>query len=138
MCLEQTKRVRNSRARSTETRGDGFLGHAELVDELAERVCLFDCVEIRALQVLHQGKLELIAIGQVTDDSRDPLQAGKLCGPDSPLASDQLIAVQGLGDEHGLKHPVLADADGKLFDRFLADPAPGLVRVARDARNRDV
>ena len=34
--------------------------------------------EILALEVLDEGQLELLAVGELADDGRDPLEAGQL------------------------------------------------------------
>ena len=68
---------------------------------------LLDRVEVRALDVLDEGQLELIAIGELADDRRDPLEAGQLGGPDATFAGDELIAVEDLGHEDRLEHAVV-------------------------------
>ena len=35
-----------------------------------------DRIEILALEVLDEGELELVAVGQLPDDRRDPVQPG--------------------------------------------------------------
>ena len=57
-------------------------------------------------------------------------------GPHAALAGDELVAVEGLGDEHRLEHAVLADACRELLEHRVVDPVARLVRVRRDARER--
>ena len=95
------------RARPTRV-GDVVLGEPELVDQLAVGVGRLDRVEVRALEVLDERELELVAIGELADDGRDALEAGGLGGAQPALAGDELVAVDGLGDEDRLEHAVLA------------------------------
>ena len=71
---------------------------------------LLDRVEVRALEVLDEGQLELLPIGELADDRRDALEAGEPGRPEPALAGDELVAVEGLGDEDRLEDAVLADA----------------------------
>ena len=48
----------------------------------AEGVGLLDRVEVLALEVLDERELELLAVGELADDRRDPLEAGELAGPE--------------------------------------------------------
>ena len=73
-----------------------LLRQPELVDQLPEGERLFDRVQVFALEVLDEGKLELVAIGDLADDDRDPLEPGELRGAEPPLPGHDLIAVEGL------------------------------------------
>ena len=64
------------RARPTRV-GDVVLAEAELVDELPVGVGRLDRVEVLALEVLDERELELLAVGELADDRRDPLEAGR-------------------------------------------------------------
>ena len=103
------------RARPTRVASSSWL-NAELVDQLAVGVRLLDRVEVRALEVLDERQLELLAIGELADDRRDALQAGQPRGADAALAGDELVAVEGLGDEDRLDDAVLADARGERLE----------------------
>ena len=111
--VEQPERVRDGRARPADATGDLFVGEPELVDEPAEALGRFDRVEVLALQVLDQRDLELRAVVELADDRRDPLEAGRDGRSQAPLPGDELVAVDGLGDEDRLQDPVLADARGQ-------------------------
>ena len=58
-------------------RGDLLVGVAELVDELPVGERGLDRVEVLALEVLDERELELLVVGELADDRRDPLQAGR-------------------------------------------------------------
>ena len=87
---------------------DVVLGEPELLDELPIGFRRLERVEVLALQVLDERELDLLAIGQLADDSRDALQPGRLCGAQSAFAGDELEAVDGLGHEDRLQDAVLA------------------------------
>ena len=102
----------------------------ELVDELAEGARFLDRAKVRALQVLDEGELELVATRKLSDDGGHPFQAGHLCGAYATLSGDELVSVEGLGHHDRLQDAVLADADRKLLERFLkeivrAEPSSG-------------
>jgi hypothetical protein len=55
----------------------------------------------------------LISGCQLSDDCRYVIKAGHLGGPHSPLAGDELISVQDLGDDDRLQYAVDGDARGQ-------------------------
>ena len=57
---------------------------------------LLDRVEVGALEVLDERELELVPVGELADDGRDPLQPGHLRGAHASLAGDELVALEGL------------------------------------------
>ena len=134
--VEQAERVRDGRARLADALGDVLLGEPELVDQLAVGQRLVDRVEVRALQVLDERDLELVAVGELADERRDPLEAGEAGRTHAPLAGDELVAVERLGHEDRLEHAVLADARRELLEHGVVEPVARLVRVRADARER--
>jgi hypothetical protein len=138
MEVKQTKRVRDGRARLADAFGDTFLGQTEFVDQLAIRKRLIDRIEIRSLDVLDERDLELVPVSQLPDERRDPLEAREARGPHAALSGDELIAVEGLGDEHRLQDAVLADARGQLLKAGVVHVPPRLVRVGGDPREGHV
>src|SRR5436190_5910686 len=110
----------------------------ELVDELAEGARFLDRAKVRALQVLDEGELELVATRKLSDDGGHPFQAGHLCGAYATLSGDELVSVEGLSHHDRLQDAVLTDADRKLLERFLIDAPAWLPWIAADARNRDL
>src|SRR6185436_5140022 len=89
--IEQAERVGDRRPGTTDARGEVVLAESELVDQLAVGVRRLERIEILALQVLHQRDLELLAIGELTDHSGDPVETGSLSGPEPALTGDQLV-----------------------------------------------
>ena len=130
--LEQAERVGDGRSRATDPLGEVVLGEPELLDELAVGVGGLDRVEVLALEVLDERELELLAIGQLAHDRRDPLEAGRLRGAQAALAGDELVAVDRLGDEDRLEDAVLGDAGAERRQPFGVEPLAWLVRIRRD------
>ena len=106
--VEQPQRVGDRRAGAPDARRDLVLAEPELLDELAVGVGRLERVEVLALEVLDERELELLAVGELADDGRDALEAGGLGGAEAPLAGDELVAVDRLGDEDRLEDAVLA------------------------------
>ena len=78
--VEQPERVGDGRPGPPDPLGDLVLGEPELVDQLAVGERLLDRVEVGALDVLDEGELELVAVGELADERRDPLEAGQRRG----------------------------------------------------------
>ena len=106
--VEQAECVRDRRAGTPDTGREAILGEPEFVDELAIGIGGLDRVEILSLEVLDQGELELIAIGELANESRDAVETGRLGRPEAPLTGDELVAVDRLRHEDRLKDAVLA------------------------------
>ena len=154
--VEKAQRVGDGRASSTDPAGDVVLAEAELVDELPIGLGRLERVEVLALEVLDERELELVTIGELADDRRDPLEAGGLRGTKAALAGDELVAVDGLGDQDRLEDAVLRmlsvsearPASSKRFRGWcgfgrtrsigisMAPPCPGLRCGISEARPR--
>ena len=132
--VEQAERVRDGRSGAADARRDVVLAEPELVDQLAVGLGRLERVEVLALEVLDEGELELLAIGELADDRRDAVEAGRLRGAQPPLAGDELVAVDRLGDEDRLEDAVLGDARGQRREALGVEPLARLVRVRRDPR----
>src|SRR5262249_46799538 len=83
-------------------------------------------------------ELELVAVSELPDDRRDPLEADDPGGPYASLAGDEGVAVDGLGHEDRLDDAMLADALGKAGQGFVVHPQARLAWVLADAGKRDV
>ena len=106
--LEQAEGVRDRRSGPPDARRDLVLAEAELVDQLAVRFRGLERIEILALEVLDEGELELVAVGELADDRGDAFETGRLRSPEPALPGDELVAVDRLGDEDRLEDAVLA------------------------------
>jgi hypothetical protein len=76
-------------------------------------VSLLDRIEIGALDVLHEGDGQLIALGHLADDRRYAVEAGDLGRTDAALTGHELVAIEHLGDEDRLENAVDGDAGGQ-------------------------
>ncbi len=117
---------------------DLLLAQPELVDQLAVRVGFLDRVQVGALDVLDDRQLELVPVGKLADDGRDPLQPSQSRGTHASLAGDEDVPLEGLRDDHRLEHAVLADARGEIRQLLLVDVAAGLIGVRCDPAERDL
>ena len=127
--IEEAKGVGDRGTRLADAIGDLLLGQAELVDQLAVGEGLVDRIEVGPLDVLHERDLELVAVRQLADQRRDPVETGQAGGADATLPGDQLVAVERLGDEHRLEHAVLADARREVGEFGVV---PVVARLVRD------
>ena len=132
--LEQAERVRDRRPGAPDLPGDLVLGQAELLVELPEGVGLLDRVEVFALDVLDERQLELLAIGELADDGRDPLETGQPGRLDTTLAGHDPIAVERLRDEDRLENAVIGDARRQCLEVGVLDVTARLVRIRRGSR----
>ena len=98
---------------STDAGRDLVLAEPELLDELAIGVRRLERIEVFALEVLDEREFELLAIGELADDGRDPVEAGGLGRAQPALTGDELVAVDRLGDQDRLEDAVLDDARGQ-------------------------
>ena len=138
MELEQAEGVRDGRAGAPDAGREVLLGERELVHQLAIGAGRLHRVEVLALEVLDEGELELLPVGELPNDRRDALQAGHAGCANAPLAGDELVAVDRLGDEDRLDHAVLADALGEAREGVVVHPQARLARVLADPRERDL
>ncbi len=138
MEVEEPKRVGHGRPGFANSIGDEFLGQPELVDQLPVGERLVDRIKVRALDVLHESDLELVAVGKLAHDGGDAIESGEASRSDAPLPGDQLVSVDRPRYEDRLEDAVLTDARGKLLELGLVDVAPGLERIRLDPGKRDL
>jgi hypothetical protein len=137
--LEQAERVGDGRAVLADALGDRVLGVPVLVAEALERACGLDRVQVLALQVLHQRRLERALRGELAHEDRDVLQPGPLRGSPAPLARDDLEAAGGaLADQDRLEHSVLADRLRQLLQLGVVEACARLGAVREDLLDRRV
>ena len=95
-------------------------------------------IEVGALQVLDEGELQLVAIGELPDDGRDTLEAGRDRGSQPTLPGDELVPVEDLGHEDRLDDAVFGHARGERGELVRIPGASRLVRVRADPPGRDL
>jgi hypothetical protein len=136
--VEESERVGYRGSSTADPFGEVLLREPELIDELPIRPRRFEGIEVLALEVLHEGKFELLPIRKLADDRRDPFQARRSGCADPSLAGDELVAVEGLGNQDGLDHTVLADARRKRLHGRVVHPEARLSGIGPDPIERDV
>ena len=90
--LQQPQRVGDMAAALADDLGELLLAVVEALDQLAIAGRLLDGVEIRALHVLDDRKLENFLVGEFAHDDRHRVQAGLLRRAPAALAGDDLVA----------------------------------------------
>jgi hypothetical protein len=79
--------------------------------EALECACSLDRIEVLALDILHQGKLEHAEIVEiVTNDGGNAWEPSQPTRAPTPFSSDNLEVVSGPPDNNWLQHTVLPDA----------------------------
>jgi hypothetical protein len=103
-----------------------------LVQIAFERECLFDGVQVLALQVLDDGQLGDQAIVGIADAGGDRRPAGMASRSQASLAADELVAAGDAADQDRLEHVVLLEALGERGDLDVAEVAAGLEGIFFD------
>jgi hypothetical protein len=136
--IEEPQGVGNRRPCLTDAIGDCFVRHAELFAELFVGVGRVDRVQIRPLEVLHEGELELILFAGLPNDGGDPIEPSHPGGAQAALTGDEAVAVQRLGHQDGLQDAVGGDARRELLQRLVLEGRSWLVGVGLDLVERDL
>ena len=137
--LQQTNRIRNLGARTTNALSQLLLSSIELLHELLVRRRLFNGVQLTAVQVLQQGITEKIAIFGLTNNRRDGAQASRLGCTPAALTHDQFILfgavfARGTHDDR-LQNANLTYRVDELFHVLLIKVGSGLLAVRVDIAN---
>ena len=137
--LQQTNRVRNLGARTTNTLSQLLLSSVELLHELLVCRRLFNGVQLTAVQVLQQGVTEQVAVFSLTNNRRDGAQASRLSCAPAALTHDQLILfgtvfARGTHDDR-LQNTNLTHRVDELFHVLLIKVGSGLLAVRVDIAN---
>ena len=93
-----------------------------------ETLRLIEWVNITALEILDNARLQSLGVAQFNDARRSGLQAGHLRGPESPGACDDLEVLAGGADHQRCKNPVRLDALGQFGERSQVKLAARVVR----------
>jgi hypothetical protein len=89
-------------------------------------------IEVLALNVLDDRKLEAVGWCHVENDGRKGFSAGELAGAKSTLAHDELKAAARLPHDHRLQDAMLADRARELCKACRVEFPSGLIRVRID------
>ena len=136
--LEQAQEVGDRGAVLAGALGHLLLGEAEVAGEALEGAGLLDRVEVLALEILNDGDLHRLLVGDLADDGGDGGLAGALRGEPAALAGDELEASGVLADGDGLDDSGDLDGIGELVEGDFVEVGAGLVGIAVDQLDGNV
>ena len=111
------------------------MGQLELADQSLNSLCLFERVEVFALNVLDQRHRGRGFVGHVLDEHRHLVEPGQLGGANPAFAGDDFIALRADGaDQHRLHDPLRLDALRELVQRALVHARARLVLAGLQLR----
>lgn len=79
--FEQADGVADLRTRPADAGCELFLGDAEILEQLLVGRCLFQRVQLGAVQVLEERIAQEVLVGGVTHNGRDRVEPGFACSP---------------------------------------------------------
>jgi hypothetical protein len=118
--------------------GQRFLRHRAVVEQPSVGARFVNRVEVLALDVLDEGHLQQLLVGDLADDDRNAQQPGNLCGAPAALAGDDLEALADAPDDDRLDDAVGADRLGQLLERRLIHLGARLARVGHETVQVDL
>ena len=136
--LEQAEEVGDRGAVLAGALGHLLLGEAEIAGEALVGAGLLDRVEVLALEVLDDGDLHRLLVGDLADDGGDGGFAGALGGEPAALAGDELEASGVLADGDGLDDAGDLDGVGEFVEGDFVEVGAGLVGIAVDELDGNV
>ncbi len=135
--LQQPQRVGDVAAAFADHLGDVVLRVIELVGKRLITGRLLQRIEIGALNVLDDGKLERLAIGDIEHDDRHFVQIGALRRAPAPLAGDDLEVIRGAGAHHDrLNNAALADRGGQFGELGVGEQLAWIARIGAHVFDR--
>ena len=115
-----------------------LLGEAEFAGEALVGAGLLDGIEILALEVLDDGDLHGLLVGDLADDGGDGGFAGALGGEPAALSGDELEASADGADGDGLDDAGDLDGFGEFVEGGFVEVGSGLVGIAVDELDGEV
>src|SRR5581483_4267373 len=94
----------------------------------------FNWVQVLALDVLNQGKLQHGPISHVLNHNRDFLKLGHFGGAPSSLAGYDLVSIAEAADNQWLNDSVGANGCCEFLQAIGIEVGPGLHRIGLDLR----
>jgi hypothetical protein len=86
------------------------MGVTEVVDQLVEGSRFLERIQIRSVEVFHQGMLEAARVGHRLDDDGNRLKAGAARRSPTPLTGDEFeLAFSEIAHQDGLQQADFTD-----------------------------
>jgi hypothetical protein len=114
------------------------VGEVEIFYQLLVGSCLFERVQVLAMQILDESPLEAGNVVSSLHHGRNRLQTRSSSGTAAALAGDQLKAVVDLPHENRLDHSDALDGVNERGKGFLIEIGPGLMLVWLDLRKWNI
>ena len=133
--------IGNMAAAFADHAGDIVLAVAEIADQCAIPFRLFERIEIGALDVLDDRKLQRFAVSGLDDDDRNLVQPGTLGRPPPPFAGDDLIHVGNAAEcarDDRLNDAAFAQRACQFIKLSIGKHPPRVARVRLQRRNRQM
>src|SRR5262249_37910732 len=136
--LEQADEIGNARTVFAGASCNLLLGKSEFPAESFKSASLLHRVQVFALQVLDDGDLHRLLVGDLADGSGYGGSSGPLRGEPASLSRHEMESPIGRGtQDNRLNYTARAYGIGQLFEGFFVDAAACLVRVGIDQIERD-
>ena len=135
--VEECERLVDRHARLADDSGELLLGVSMGLAEPGQSLGFFDSPEVLALQVLDEGELLLVAVG---DDGLEVGHPRLLSGAEAAFSGDEEVSpgiLRGF-DEHGLKKPMGFDGLREFLELGQVEVLPRLVRIGLDVLHGQV
>jgi hypothetical protein len=142
--FQQAQQIAHCGARTTDRIGGLLMRDTELRDQPLQCACFLERIQILALDVFDQRHRNRRIVRHLADDGGDAGQSRDLRSAPATFAGDDFIArcfacVGGKRSHHDwLDDALIADRDGELFQRFLAQVDARLVLAALQLRQRQL
>src|SRR5579862_7628964 len=136
----QSERVGNMAAAFANHASDVVLTVAEIADQCAVAFSFFERIEIGALHILDDRKLQRLRVAGLDDDNRNLVQAGTLRRPPAALAGDDFVGVSDTArwpHNDGLDNAALAQRRGEFIKLGAGKSTARIARVWLQRTRRD-
>ena len=138
--FQQPQRVGDVTATLADDLGDVLVAVAVLARQRLIAGALFQRIEIGALHVLDDGKLQRFAVARFQRHDGNLVQGRALRRPPAPLASDDLVSVLRTAHRtyhHRLDDAAFLDRRGQLIELGLGKVAARITRIGPEIFDRD-
>ena len=122
--FQQAQRVRDLRTRATDPARQFFLSNTKIREQLLIGGCLFQRVQLRAVQVLQQGIAQHVHVGGVANHGRNDVETDLFGCAQPTFTHDELILAWFIGqgsNNNGLKHTDFTDAVHEFREVILIE-----------------